>query len=181
LALPVGAEFGAKPAQNQTTCSALPWAGPASTFLDLHPLSAGFCQFCDILTKGVGDTFSLSVASPRANWRNQNAARPSSEQAQKFVATVAALDAANTRSGNERQNGHPVAHAGQQVRTVFLTERDVLKTLRSYRAGMPDDIRLVGCSLTREGAFFTIRSEAFRPLAEGELIPEQMPKYGRAP
>ena len=104
-------------------------------------------------------------------------AKMAHDEPDKFVSAVAALEAANTRTRDEEPKSNTVDHAGQQLKMIFLTERDVLKKMRSYRANMPEDGRLVGCTLTRGGMLFMVRSGTFRPLAEGELIPELAPRF----
>ena len=43
---------------------------------------------------------------------------------------------------------------------------------------MPDDAALVGCTFAKDRGeiIFHMRSESFRPVAEGEQVPELAPK-----
>jgi len=109
-------------------------------------------------------------------------AKMASEQPEKFVAAMKVLDETIRRSRDEPQNGKPVARAGQRLKTVVLTEKELLKILMSRRGwDVPADGKLVGYALNqaRGEVLFTIGSAEFQPLEEEQVVPELGPRFTR--
>jgi hypothetical protein len=82
---------------------------------------------------------------------------------------------------HDPQNGTqvPQRKGPLRFRTVSLAEKDVVSQLGRYRANLPCDCKVVGCALdkARGVVVFTITSEGFQPVPEGEPIPELAPTY----
>ena len=100
---------------------------------------------------------------------------------EKFVAALAALDAARPR-GDERQTGNLLAHAGRNLMKLFLPNIALMQVFRQHsRRFAPLDGKVGECVLVpaRGGVLLTVSSSEFDPVPEGEPIPELQPMYAR--
>jgi hypothetical protein len=98
------------------------------------------------------------------------------------VATLTSLDAAKPQSRDQPQTGSTVARAGQKLMAVGLDGRFVVETFRRRNPTfIPDDAEVVGCAFAKDcgEAVFIVSSATFRPLAEGEPIPDLRRKFAK--
>jgi hypothetical protein len=70
-------------------------------------------------------------------------------------------------------------HLPKNVMGLFVPELYLVQQLKRYRASVPSDVRVVGCAMdrTEAGILFTIASQFFVCVAEGEPIPELKPMF----
>lgn len=116
----------------------------------------------------------LDGLGPKADQRDREA----SDRTERQSNPAEGLADRREQNGNRapRTSGQPL-----RLRRVSLAEQDVVFLLARYRANLPHDCKVVGCAVdpVRGGVVFTLTSETFPPVTEGEPVPELLPRFAR--